>query len=406
MPTKIKKCVYCVHIVTCIMLAVLFFSSCGGSNSGAGDGDGSGDGAGGEAASVTPAIDCSSHMLALKSDGTVWAWGADSYGQLGDGTMTYDRNTPVQVHGPDNEGFLTNVTAISAGGSYSGFSLALKEDGTLWAWGDNDVGQLGDGTTTDRNTPVQVLGPNGGGFLTDIIAVSAGDHHVLALKNDGTVWAWGKNINYALGDGTHTDRYTPVQVLGPSGEGFLTNMVAILASYKSSGGEGDISFAVKSDGTAWSWGGVTDPNDPLFPTQIEEFSNAVSIAYDGLYETVLKSDGTVWQSILGEEKQVAITDVITIVIAIDSSEGYAYALRSDGTVWRLAGAGTSMQVDGLEDVIDIGASGPCAVKNDGTVWTLGNNSYGQRGNGTTGDETSGGPPGAEPVEVEGLNLLE
>ena len=96
-----------------------------------------------------PAADV--HSLALKSDGTVWAWGYNNYGQLGDGTTT-DRHTPVSVSG------LTGVTAIAGG---YGHSLALKSDGTVWAWGYNSYGQLGDGTTTDRHTPVDVSGLSG-----------------------------------------------------------------------------------------------------------------------------------------------------------------------------------------------------------------------------------------------------
>ena len=81
----------------------------------------------------------------------------------------------------------------------------------FWAWGNNYYGQLGDGTTTNRNTPVQVSG------LTGITAISAGDFNTVALKNDGTVWAWGHNYSGQLGDGTTTDRYTPVQVSGLTG---------------------------------------------------------------------------------------------------------------------------------------------------------------------------------------------
>ena len=116
-----------------------------------------------------------SHSLALKSDGTVWAWGYNGCGQLGDGSTT-NRLTPVQVSG------LTGVVAIAGGGSHS---LALKSDGTVWAWGCNDYGQLGDGTTTNRLTPVQVSG------LTGVVAIAGGGAHSLALKSDGTVWAWG-----------------------------------------------------------------------------------------------------------------------------------------------------------------------------------------------------------------------
>ncbi len=97
----------------------------------------------------------------------------------------------------------------------------------VWAWGDNAEGQLGDGTTTDSSTPVQVLGPGGSGYLTDVQATAGGAYHTIALKSDGTVWAWGYNQFGELGDGTTTDSSTPVQVLGPGGSGYLTAVQAI-----------------------------------------------------------------------------------------------------------------------------------------------------------------------------------
>ena len=136
------------------------------------------------------------HSLAWRGDGTAWSWGNNFYGQLGDGTQT-NRLTPVQVSG------LAGVTAISGGYHHS---LSLKGDGTAWSWGRNNYGQLGDGTQTNRLTPVQVFG------LVGVVAVSAGTWHSLALKGDGTVWAWGLNFYGQLGDGTTTNRFTPVQV--------------------------------------------------------------------------------------------------------------------------------------------------------------------------------------------------
>jgi alpha-tubulin suppressor-like RCC1 family protein len=169
------------------------------------------------------------YNMALKSDGTVWAWGWNTNGQLGDGTVGIERHTPTQVVG------LTNVIAIAA--TVTGWhSLAVKADGTVWAWGRNDRGQLGDGTTTDRHSPVQVSG------LAGIRAVAAGSFHSVALKADGTVWAWGDNGHGQLGDGTLLERDTPVQVPSFAGVAVVTTGMTH-------------TVVLKSDGTAWSWGG-------------------------------------------------------------------------------------------------------------------------------------------------------
>ena len=137
------------------------------------------------------------HMVALKNDGTVWAWGSNNHGQAGDGTTT-DCLAPVQVLG------LSGASAIAAGAYHS---VALKSDGMVWAWGYNSSGQVGDGTTTDRHTPFQVTG------LSGVEAITAGWYYTAALKSDGTVWAWGDNDWGQLGDGTTTQRNAPVQAL-------------------------------------------------------------------------------------------------------------------------------------------------------------------------------------------------
>ncbi|MCL2433020.1 MAG: InlB B-repeat-containing protein [Clostridia bacterium] len=138
----------------------------------------------------------------LKNDGTVWGWGGNNYGQLGDGTTTI-RSEPVQVRD------LTDVIAVRSMGSAT---FALKGDGTVWAWGHNgSYGDLGVGTTQSYYyTPVQ-LG------LTDVIDISSQMHHSLALKKDGTVWGWGMNRDGQLGDGTYINRIEPVQMLCPAG---------------------------------------------------------------------------------------------------------------------------------------------------------------------------------------------
>lgn len=138
----------------------------------------------------------SSFNFALKSNGTVWAWGCNRYGQLGDGTES-DRKIPVQVSS------WNGITDIAGG---SGHTIALKSDGTVWTCGLNDQGQLGDGTNTDKNIPVQVRG------LSNVIAIAAGPFNSAAVKKDGTLWVWGKNEFMQLGDGTNIDRNTPVRV--------------------------------------------------------------------------------------------------------------------------------------------------------------------------------------------------
>src|SRR5262249_12029092 len=146
-----------------------------------------------------------SHNLARKSDGSVWSWGLNTNGQLGNGGSagTTNQTTPVQVVGL---GPGSNVVALAAGNSHS---LALMNDGTVLAWGLNANGQLGDGTTTSQTTPVTL------GFTSQdgVIAIAAGGSFSMALKGDGTVWAWGANSSGQLGNGTFTQSTTPVQVL-------------------------------------------------------------------------------------------------------------------------------------------------------------------------------------------------
>src|SRR5207344_1027560 len=148
----------------------------------------------------------SSHSVALKADGSVWTWGNNLAGQLGDGT-TIERHTPTRVTR------IADVVTIAANGfgPAGAHTVVLRADGTVWAWGENRNGELGDGTTIERHTPVQVLG------LTGVASIATGVDHTLAIKTDGTVWAWGDNINGQLGDGTFTDRHAPVQVQGLSG---------------------------------------------------------------------------------------------------------------------------------------------------------------------------------------------
>gem|GEM_PF-2254638 len=312
------------------------------------------------------------HALAVKESGAVWAWGLNNYGQLGDGTQT-QRSVPGQVRGPGGSGYLAGVSAVAGG---LAFSLALRSDGTVWAWGHNDYGQLGDGTRANRNIPVQVPG------LTDVTAVAAGADHSLALRSDGTVWAWGRNTSGQLGDGTTTGRSTPVQVKGPGGSGYLDGIIAVAS-------RGYHSLALRSDSTVWAWG-----------------SNGCGQLGDGTTQ-----NRTVPVQVYGPGGQGYLTDIVAIAAGLDHS----LALRSDGTVWawgcnsggRLGDGSTEnrtvpVQVYGpggqgyLTDIVALaaGSSHSLALRSDGTVWAWGYNGNGQLGDGTTINRST-------PVQVKG-----
>lgn len=186
------------------------------------------DGTGFPTATPGNSLTASAHSLVL-SDGTAWAWGTNQDGQLGDGATT-DSATPLAVSG------LHDVIAVASGGSHS---LAVTADGKVWSWGANGSGQLGTGNNADSAVPVEVPGLGG------ITAVAAGGYHSLALGGDGTVWAWGENSSGQLGDGTTVNRNAPVQVKS------LTDIVAVAAGKVHS-------MALARDGTVWAWGGNYD----------------------------------------------------------------------------------------------------------------------------------------------------
>ncbi len=215
------------------------------------------------------------HNLALgKSDGSVWAWGLNWNGQLGTNT-NISSSTPQQTvsdQGWQAGGPLTGVSAIAAGGG--GFeeshSLALK-NGKVLAWGGNSLGQLGNGTTTPSTHPVEVVDPgNTTQPLTNVIGIAAGggfeESHSLALKSDGTVWAWGDNSMGQLGDGTTNNSSIPVQVIG------LPSVAAIAAG-------GLHSLALATDGTVWAWGrNFISRSSNLTPVGDDHLRGVVAVA--------------------------------------------------------------------------------------------------------------------------------
>lgn len=332
--------------------------------------------------------------MAVKTDGTVWSWGDNLSGNLGDGTYV-SRNSPGQIPG------ISNGLAVAAGWVHG---VLLKTDGTVWTWGSNWAGQLGDGTIyTLRNSPVQVVG------LTGAVAISSGSMHTLALKSDGTVWGWGRNLFGQLGDGTSmNNRLSPVQVSG------LNGVVSIAA--------GDShSVAVKSDGTVWIWGLLPD-GMAVTPVQVSDLAGITAVAAGDYHTLALKNNGTVWSwgtnvnGQLGDGTRISRSTPVQVVgvanaVAVFGSMQRTSILKSDGVVvaWGANDRGHfgdgatdtlsfPVQVGAIDGVSSVAAGTwtTLAVKSGGTIWGWGDNYYGQLGDGTkTGSN--------QPVQATGIS---
>jgi alpha-tubulin suppressor-like RCC1 family protein len=296
------------------------------------------------------------HSLALLANGTVLAWGDNEFGQLGDGS-TELAAVPVAVSD------LTGVKAIAAGENHS---LALLGNGTVMAWGDNESGQLGDASTQESEVPVAVKG------LTDVRAIAAGGDHSLALLANGTVMAWGDNQSGQLGNGTTKSSAVPVAVKGLSG---VTSI--------SAGGE--FSLALLGKGTVEAWGsneygqlgtgGEEEEESSDLPVKLGALSGVTSIAA-GFNHALALCGGTVmaW----GED---------------------AYGELGNATI--TAREETPVAVSGLSGAVAISAGGQdsAAVLGGGTVMTWGVNRWG-----TLGDGTSGSPSDV-PVPVSAIGKV-
>ena len=216
-----------------------------------------------------------SGCAAIKTDGTLWVWGAGNQGILGTGN-TNNRSSPVQV------GALTDWSQVSM--SKTTFSCsAIKTDGTLWTWGYNYFGQLGDNTVITKSSPVQI------GALTNWSQVWSGAFHMVAVKTNGTLWTWGYGLRGQIGNNSTINRSSPIQV------GSLTTWSQVAANDFSS-------FAIKTDGTLWSWGknnygqlGTGDPNvDRSSPVQVGALTNWSKLSAGGYSSVSIKTDKTIW----------------------------------------------------------------------------------------------------------------
>jgi len=223
------------------------------------------------AVSKGPAIITS--MAALKTDGTLWSWGSGNSGMLGLGNTT-GYNSPKQV------GALTNWSKITKG---KFTSAAIKTDGTLWSWGSGGAGQIGNGSLTSRSSPVQV------GALTSWADVSHGFEHAVAVRTDGTLWAWGYNNSGELGQGVDIGPYSirsPIQV------GASTDWLSVSAARYHT-------LALKTNGTLWAWGnggslGLGDSANRSSPAQVGALTNWLSVVTGYDHTLALKADGTLW----------------------------------------------------------------------------------------------------------------
>lgn len=385
-----------------------------------------------------------SHVVATRTDGTLWAWGLNTSGQLGDGTTTL-RNAPVQV------GTATDWAWAVAGGTHS---VAVQTNGTLWAWGANSSGQVGQGATTPATylSPTQI--GTGTTWQTVGAGLHAGDNFTLALRTDGTLWTWGQNNSSQLGDGSNTTRSAPVQV------GTATNWTRVTAGTS-------FSAATRSDGTLWTWG--ANGNGQLgdgglsirpSPVQVGTFTdwqhihaggacmlakrsnntlwswgaNAAGQLGQGFADTIARANtpvqvgtSTHWQEIAsGTNFSLATTTDGALlgwgsnnsgqlgfgppllrpiahnfgpVAAAGGGSNHSMLLRPDGSLWAFGANGGGQLGLGVADSsphpfptktgggsswrqVSVGVNYVLAIRSDGTLWGCGNNSNGVIGDGT------------------------
>ena len=283
--------------------------------------------------------------------GSLWLWGENSYGRLGDNTRT-NRNSPIQTVSGG-----TNWKLVASGRWHT---AGIKTDGTLWTWGYNTNGELGDntgGNGTHKSSPVQTIA---GG--TNWKLVAPGRYHTAAIKTDGTLWTWGRNDNSQLGDNSITKKSSPVQTVAGG-----TNWKLVAGGFYHTA-------AIKTDGTLWTWGENT----------YGTLGDDTGVAKSSPVQTV--SGGTNW-------KQVAL------------GKGYSSAIKTDGTLWLWGqndyggylGDNTRVHKSSPVQTIAAGtnwkqvASGDgttAAIKTDGTLWNWGINFDGRLGNGNTSKRSS------------------
>jgi len=306
------------------------------------------------------------HTLGLKADGTLWAWGIGANGELGNNTAN-TVSSPVAVVG--NHSFIR----VTANGHYDysvgqGSSYGLKADGSVWSWGQNSFGQLGDNSNTDKSSPVIVAGNH------SFVQISAGYQNGMGLKADGTAWCWGVNGYGTCGDQTVTWRSSPVAVTG--NHSFIKVIMAQQSAY-----------GLKIDGSVWSWGlnrggelgdgTKTDRSSPVLVVGSHVFNSLVTGSGRAAYG--LKADGSVWTWGNNETGQLGNNDYgfgtfKTSPVAVVGSHSF-----------RMLFAGGYVNSSGGRDQPKGFAAG---LKLDGTLWMWGYNGFTSLGDETATDKSS------------------
>lgn len=279
-------------------------------------------------------------------------------------------------------------------GAGAGFSAGLSTDGTVYAWGDNQYGQLGQGHLASSLLPQPVRG------LSSVHALAVGDYHILAMRRDGTVWGWGSNHYGQLGAGNRMNgATTPVQITG-------------LSSVRTLSANSFLSVALRHDGSVWTWG-RNGSHSSAQPVRVAGIADAKAVAAGAEYVLAVRKDGTVWgwgsnnYGTLGKRPgnyaHPARVDGINGVVAVSAARQHAMALRTDGSVWtwgtnmyaqmgvegyQLAPTrinGLPLPPNGASGVRQIatGAYNSAVLYSDGSVWSWGANHYGQIGDGST-----------------------